>query len=78
MDDKQLLEENFLSFDYTKPEENEKRKEYLLLKHNKLLSNSNNRSINSINRNKVLMHRRESLRKKQVIIRYFKLGAQFF
>lgn len=52
MDDKQLLEENFLSFDYTKPEENEKRKEYLLLKHNKLLSNSNNRSINSINRNK--------------------------
>lgn len=25
MDDKRLLEENFISFDYTKPEENEKR-----------------------------------------------------
>lgn len=53
MDDKQLLEENFISFDYTKPEENEKRKEQLSLKHNKFLSNTNSKSVNSTGRRKV-------------------------
>lgn len=47
MDDKQLLEDHFLSYDYTKPEEYEKR-EYL--RYNKSLVGSNGNSGGGGNR----------------------------